>query len=334
MGASEEVTRKLRGDSRITFPGDKYAVLVSIRLFRQRGASYIAVPAGQQPWWHRPLNYLGVALGGASGWFVPEFGAAKTTGDILLNAGAAVLCAVLGVVLTEAASHRKKTSADDPELLKNVVKSFTGAATCLASFNPEIAGAEDAKEIRKRLVEILAHALDSGSRQARVVVYFVERVENPVADAADKRTPELPASVRNRYFAFDCAGGRPDRPRHREYTADSDHGRFFCHRTLGRQQTIIQDVHRPPRDACIEVPPEAIYGSFIATPIEGPGDDVQGAVTIDFPGTSRFDTFDQAVAWHIAGLFRETFLATTTSATVTPDEAQTALTSINRTDEA
>lgn len=324
----------MRGENPITVHGDKYAVLVNIRLFRQRGSSHTAVPAGQQPWWHRPLNYLGVVLGGASGWFVPEFGAGKTTVAILLNAGTAVLCAVLGMVLTEAASHRKKTSADDPDLLKSVVKSFTEAATCLAAFNPETAGADDAKAIRKRLVEILAHALTTGSRQARVVVYFVERVENPVADAADEQTPELSASIKNRYFAFDCAGGRPDRPRHREYTAASAHGRFFCQRTLGRQQTIIQDVHRPPRDACIEVPPEAVYGSFIATPIEGPRDDVRGAVTIDFPGTSRFDTFDQAVAWHIAGLFRETFLATTTSATVTSDEVQTALTSINRTDEA
>ena len=51
---------------------------------------------------------------------------------------------------------------------------------------------------------------------------------------------------------------------------------------------------------------------------------MRGAISVDYPGRSRFDSFDCEVAWHIARLFRDALKATAESAEVTADELSAA----------
>lgn len=294
--------------------------------FRPHGESDDkAVNSTGQRWWEAwiaPLGAMSAALGGsllpnvlADNWH-------EGSGDLKLVAAGLII--FLGASLPPFSSWIMKSRRNPNLRLDGAVKGFKEAAVLLAEFNPKTAGAPEVTQLQKDLADKLAQAITMNGRSARVVVYLAERRDNRADDADTRANTD---HTRSRFFSLQCFGGRPDEPTHDKYVPERSEegpGSFFCRRVLSKQQTIIQNINRPPRDAIVSETRSNKYGSFILTPVVGADRSVRGAISIDYPGASRFDSFDCDVAWHIARLFRDALDATVESANVTADELSAA----------
>lgn len=277
------------------------------------------------PWWVKAAPFGAAILGWAGGWMAPDFFVPDwSNGNGDLRALGSAMAAVAAALLPGWAAKRSNRESHPNERLDQAVSGFKEAALCLAEFSSSDADNEQAEAVRQELSDVLARAVSFGGRKARLVVYFLERTESESSDAAAEGL-NATESTYKRFFQYDCHSGRPDVPAHRIYSSGTGFGEFFCNQMLEREQVVIQNVNNPPREAKISTAEGAKYGSFIVTPVEGPDGEVRGAVSIDYPGRSRFDSFDCSVAWDIAKLFQDTFEATIKSAAVTSQESDEVL---------
>ena len=284
-----------------------------------------AVNSSGLRWWESWLAPIGAVLAAIGGGLLPNFLAENWyggSGDLRLAASLVLI--ILGAILAPVGASLLKSRRKPSQRLADAVKGFKEAAVLLAEFNPKTAGAAAVRQLQQDLADKFSQAITVNGRSARVVVYLAERRDNSADDA------ETTANVdhtRSRFFSLQCFGGRSDEPTHDKYVPEDNKegpGAFFCRRMLNKQQTIIQNINRPPRDAIVSDIRSNKYGSFILTPVVGADRSVRGAISIDYPGPSRFDAFDCAVAWDIARLFRDALDATVESASVTADELSAA----------
>lgn len=284
-----------------------------------------AANSNGQWWWEPGIAPLGSILAALGGGLLPNVFAdswSEGSGDVKV-AGALLLIA-LGAFLPPVASWLLKSRRNPGLRLDGAVQGFKEAAVLLAEFNPRTAGAREVDQLQQDLADKLAQAISVNGRRARIVVYLAERRDNEFDDADS--TADID-HTKSRYFSLQCFGGRPDSPTHDKFVPEepgNGPGTFFCRRVLSKQQTIVQNISRPPRNAIVSNERSNKYGSFILTPVIGADSAVRGAISIDYPRRSRFDSFDCEVAWHIARLFRDALKATAKSAEVTADELSAA----------
>lgn len=295
-------------------------------LFRPSGESDDkAVNSSGRRWWVSWLAPLGAIFAAFGGGLLPNFLADQWhagAGDLKLLG--AIMLILIGAGLPTVASRLLESRRNPSLRLEQAVEGFKEAAVLLAKFDPKTAGVGEVTQLQKDLADRLARAITVNARGARVVVYLAERRDNQPGDA--EGTVDS-MHTKSRFFSVQCFGGRPDEPTHDKYVPEEGQegpGSFFCRRVLMKQQTIIQNIKRPPRDAMVAETRSNKYGSFILTPVVGADKSVRGAISVDYPGKSRFDSFDCAVAWHIARLFRDALDATVKSAYVTADELSAA----------
>ncbi|MGX1738559.1 hypothetical protein ACWIB8_05220 [Corynebacterium flavescens] len=283
--------------------------------------SDLAANSDGNPVWTKFVPAAAALFGWFSGWIMPDlFSSGWSEGHGDVKAGLSAISAIAGALLPGWVSGRFSVDRFMGERLDNAVDGFKDAAMLLANFSSKDASSDEAERFRKDLANVLSRAVSFGGRKARIVVYFLERGEDEFRDA-DSET-EVGASGSTRYFVYDCYGGRDDSPKHREYSNDSDEGKFFCTSMLGRKQIVVKNTKKPPRGAKISSSISDKYGSFILTPVEASDGEVRAAISIDFPGKSRFDSFDCSVAWKIVKLFQDTFESTIKSAGVSTDEVE------------
>ena len=285
------------------------------------------------PRFYKVVAGFGVILGSVGGWFAPnisEPGWEDGRGD--LWALVAVFATVAGVWLSAWFTQRAETGKYARERMENAVDGFKEAAIHLKDYSSEDADVKQSQEIRSKLAKVLGSAVSYGNRQARIVVYLLERTESE-DDASSPEVPGGGSSPGKRFFIQDCFGGRPDPPVSSRYAYDTEYGEFFCDQMIRGEQVIIKNVNFPPPEAPLSVSESARYGSFILTPVKDVSGVVRGAVSIDYPGKSRFDSFDCSVAWRIALLFQDTFAATIRSANVSQFEVDEAFSRIRLDDE-
>lgn len=280
-----------------------------------------AANSNGQRWWEAAIAPLGAILAALGGGLLPNVFAdswSEGSGDVKF--AGALLLIVLGAFLPLFASWFLKSRRNPDLRLDGAVQGFKEAAVLLAEFNPRTAGAREVAQLQQELANKLAQAISVNDRRARIVVYLAERRDNEFDDADS--TADI-NHTKSRYFSLQCFGGRPDSPTHDKFVPEESGngpGAFFCRRVLSKKQTIVQNISRSPRSAIVSNERSNKYGSFILTPVTGADYSVRGAISIDYPGRSRFDSFDCEVAWHIARLFRDALKATAKSAEVTADE--------------
>lgn len=244
------------------------------------------------------------------GWIAPQFQPGWTNGHGDLRLAVAVILTFLAAI----AGYFSTTFRADKyveERLEKATKGLFDAGLILNDFSSTDASDLESKQVRQELANTLARAVSYGGRQARVVVFFTERGEDVVSDGDGSETGFM---HKNRFFMLDCHGGRADHPVTSTWDKTTEAGTFFCEQMISGQQTVVMNVKRPPQEAKLSVSESSQYGSFILTPIRDSNHFVRGAISIDYPGKSNFDSFDTKVAWMVANLFRDTFAASVKSA--------------------
>ena len=199
--------------------------------------------------------------------------------------------------------------------LDRFMDGFKDAGILLRDFDPAMHGRKEIQEIRKQMSGMLARAMSSDGREARLVLYMVERSHEEERDA--KGTT---GGAGARFFKMECFGGRSDQPKNYIYNHSTEQGKFFCERMISSAQVLVNDAQAWRWSKQITHEPASSYRSFIVTPICPQNSEDQfpiGAVSIDYPGKSAFSPADTQLAWGIAALLRETMVDAERSANET-----------------